>query len=47
MYQRDECIAQASICRKKAQTDPARSVYWIDERSYGIEEPSKPTTEKR
>jgi hypothetical protein len=23
MYQRDECIAQASICREKAQVDPA------------------------
>jgi hypothetical protein len=30
MYQRDECIAQASICREKAQADPAHSEYWID-----------------
>jgi hypothetical protein len=31
MYQRDECIAQASICREKAQADPAHHDYWIDE----------------
>jgi hypothetical protein len=31
MYQRQECIAQASICREKAQADPARHDYWIDE----------------
>jgi hypothetical protein len=30
MYQRDECLVQASICREKAQADPARSDYWID-----------------
>jgi hypothetical protein len=31
MYQRQECIAQASICRDKAQADPARYDHWIDE----------------
>ena len=31
MYQRQECIAQASICRERAQGDPARHDYWIDE----------------
>jgi hypothetical protein len=31
MYQRDECLAQASICREKAQADPARYDYWIDQ----------------
>jgi hypothetical protein len=31
MYQRDECIAQASICRQKAETDPAHYDYWIDQ----------------
>lgn len=31
MYQRQECIAQASACREKAQSDPARYDYWIDE----------------
>jgi hypothetical protein len=31
MYQRDQCIAQASICREKAQADPARHDYWIDQ----------------
>jgi hypothetical protein len=30
MYQREQCLAQASICREKAQADPARSDYWID-----------------
>jgi hypothetical protein len=30
MYQRDECIAQASICRQKAKADPARYDHWID-----------------
>jgi hypothetical protein len=29
MYQRDECIAQASICRQKAE--PAHYDYWIDQ----------------
>lgn len=31
MYQRDQCLFQASICREKAQADPARYDYWIDE----------------
>ena len=31
MYQRDECIAQASICRAKTQVDPTRYDYWIDQ----------------
>jgi hypothetical protein len=31
MYQRDECIAQASICRQKAKADPTRYDYWIDQ----------------
>ena len=31
MYEREECIAQASICREKAQADPARHDHWIDE----------------
>jgi hypothetical protein len=31
MYQRDDCIAQASICRENAQTDPACYDYWIDQ----------------
>ena len=31
MYQREECLVQASICREKAQADPVRYDYWIDE----------------
>jgi hypothetical protein len=31
MYQRDECMAQASFCREKGQADPARYDYWIDQ----------------
>lgn len=31
MYQRDECLVQASICRENAQADPARYDYWIDQ----------------
>jgi hypothetical protein len=31
MYQREECLVQASICREKAQADPARYDYWIDQ----------------
>ena len=31
MVQRQECIAQASLCRAKAQADPARYDFWIDE----------------
>jgi hypothetical protein len=30
MYQREECLIHASICREKAQADPARSDHWID-----------------
>jgi hypothetical protein len=30
-YQREECMAQASICREKALADPAKYDYWIDE----------------
>jgi hypothetical protein len=25
------CVAQASVCREKAQTEPQRQEYWIDE----------------
>jgi hypothetical protein len=31
MHQRQQCIAQAAICRENAQTDPAHYDYWIDE----------------
>ena len=31
MYQREECIAQAAACREKAQADPDRYDYWIDQ----------------
>ena len=31
MYWREECLVQASICRVKAQADPARYDYWIDQ----------------
>ena len=31
MYQREECIAQVSICHEKAQADPAHYDYWIEE----------------
>jgi hypothetical protein len=27
MYQREECLLQASMCREKAQADPARYDY--------------------
>jgi hypothetical protein len=30
MYQREECLVHASICREKAQADPARLDHWID-----------------
>ena len=30
LFQREECLAQASICRDKAQADPDHSEYWID-----------------
>ena len=30
IYQREECLAQASTCREKAQADPVRNDYWID-----------------
>lgn len=29
-YQREKCLVHGSICREKAQADPARSDYWID-----------------
>jgi len=28
---RQACAAQASVCREKAQTEPERQEYWIDE----------------
>jgi hypothetical protein len=31
MYQRDQCLTQASTCREKAQADPALYDYWIDQ----------------
>jgi hypothetical protein len=31
MYQRQECLVQAAICREKAQADPAHYDRWIDE----------------
>ena len=31
MYQRKECIDQASACRERAQSDPAHYDYWINE----------------
>ena len=31
IYQREECLAQASMCREKAQADPVRNDYWIDQ----------------
>ena len=30
MYRREKCLVHASICREKAQADPARSDHWID-----------------
>jgi hypothetical protein len=30
MYEREKCLVHASICREKAQADPARSDHWID-----------------
>jgi hypothetical protein len=31
IYQREECLAQTSMCREKAQADPVRNDYWIDQ----------------
>jgi hypothetical protein len=31
MDRKAACIAQASVCREKARTDPERQQYWIDE----------------
>jgi hypothetical protein len=31
IYQREECLDQASTCREKAEADPARYDYWIDQ----------------
>jgi hypothetical protein len=31
MYQREECLAQASVCRERAQSDPVHYDFWIDE----------------
>jgi hypothetical protein len=30
MYQREDCLIHASLCRDKAQAHPERSEYWID-----------------
>ena len=31
MDRREACLKQASICRQKAQSDPERYDYWMDE----------------
>jgi hypothetical protein len=31
MDRKAACIAQASVCREKARTEPERQEYWIDE----------------
>ena len=31
MDRKTACVAQASVCREKAQTEPERQEYWIDE----------------
>ena len=31
MYQRQECLVRAAVCREKAQADPAHYDHWIDE----------------
>jgi hypothetical protein len=31
MDRKTACIAQASICREMAQTEPERQEYWVDE----------------
>ena len=31
MDRKAACIAQASVCRENARTDPERQEYWIDE----------------
>jgi hypothetical protein len=31
MDRKAACIAQASVCREKARTDPEHQEYWIDE----------------
>jgi hypothetical protein len=30
MYQRENCLIHASLCREKAQAHPERSDYWTD-----------------
>ncbi len=37
IYRREECLAQASICREKAHADPARHDYWIDEAIFWLQ----------
>jgi hypothetical protein len=31
MDRKTACLAQASVCREKAQTEPQRQEYWTDE----------------
>ena len=31
IYQREECLVQASMCREKTRADPVRNDYWIDQ----------------
>jgi hypothetical protein len=30
IYEREECLVQAAVCREKSRFDPARLDYWID-----------------
>jgi hypothetical protein len=36
-------VAQASVCRKKAQTEPERQEYWIDESIRWLERAIEPS----
>jgi hypothetical protein len=43
MDRRSACIAKASACREKAQSEPDRRDYWIDESIKWLELAMQPT----
>ncbi len=43
MDRKTACVAQASVCRKKAQTVPERQEYWIDESIRWLERAIEPS----
>jgi hypothetical protein len=47
MYRRDECLAEASTCREKAQADPALCDYWVEQAAVWLQRAIQADAERR